>query len=400
MKIIKPLTVKQIENTKTNDKEIRLRDGNGLFISITPSSKIWRFDYVKPYTKKRTMLSIGHYPAVSLIDARAKRDEYLSLLAKNIDPKEHILQEQQAKQNDLANVLRVIAEEWLSKQDYARNTQINAQSQLGILYKYLADKPVSLITSFDVLDMCENIASTHSPLMANVVKSKLAQVLDYALAKRMITHNPARGLVRTHKSHTAKHHPAITESEKLVPLFRDVNNIKNPILRTLLLLSFYLFVRPSELVAMHINDIDFNENVWKYTPSKTRRKTNVQMMVPLTTQVIELIQSLRNLHGQDYIFPSFKRTGLHIYPNSGAAWLRDNGYQGIHTAHGFRATARTILEEELEYDPKYIEMQLGHQVKDINGTAYNRAKYLKQRKEMMQAWADYLDRLKQKKQLP
>lgn len=394
MKKIKPLSAKQIDNAKAQDKDYRLYDGDGLSLLVKQTSKIWHFSYQRPITKKRTIMSLGSYPSVTLSDARQKRDEYRSLLAQGIDPQEHNKQQALQQLRSQNNTFFAVSQEWLSKKNYKKQTILCTKRHLFIAYQYLENIPVNQIKPFDIISTCEDIAEKYTPLLADKVKGVISQSLDYALAKQMIEYNPAKNLVRTYKKHQTKNHPAITEVNEFRDLLKKIKhiNLKTPHFE-FLQITIYLFVRENELKYMNINDIDFDNAVWKYTPSKTENKTAVQMIVPLPKQVIHIIQNLVNLHGKEYVFPSMKYQNTLISPNYITNEIKTIS-SGKQTLHGLRATARTILEEVLEYDPKYIEMQLGHQVKDPNGTAYNRAKYLKQRTEMIQKWADFIDELK------
>lgn len=397
MRQVKPLSVKQIDNAKPQDKDYRLYDGFGLSLLVKKTAKIWHFNYQKPISKKRTVISLGAYPAVSLLDARQKRDEYRSLLAQNIDPQEHIKSQIVARKADLDNTFFKVSQDWLSQQNYKPNTLDGTNRCLRYAYQFIKDKPVANITTFDILDICQSVHDTHGSLMASGVKTKIAQVLDFALSRRMIVSNVARGLTNTHKRHKKGHNPAIIDPKEFGKFLRAVDNADNcgVVVKNFIQIATYIFVRPSELKKMHKSEIDFDKKEWRYTPPKTENSTETQIIVSLPKQVIEKIEFLLNYHGQDYVFYSGRGKLPYICHQRAAEWLRQNGWQGIQTTHGLRATARTILEEELDYPAHHIEMQLGHQIKDPNGNAYNRTKFLDKRKAMMQAWADYLDNIKQ-----
>lgn len=398
MRHIKPLSVKQIDTAKPADKPYRLYDGNGLSLLISKNSKIWRFNYYRPLTKKRTEISFGAYPAVSLAVARAKRDEHLALLAQDIDPQAHSQKQIAERKTELCNTFYKISQDWLSQQDYKPNTLDGANRYLSYAYRFIKDKPVSELTAFDVIDICQAVYDKHGSLMASGVKNKIAQVLDFALSRRMVTQNIARGLKSTHKRHKKGHNPAIIEPQNLIQLLNAIDEADDcgVIVKTFLQIAPYVFVRPSELASMHKNDIDFDKKEWRYTPPKTEDSTQTQVIIPLSSQVLEKIQFLLDYHKQDHVFYSSRGKNPHITRQRPAEWLRKNGFSGKQTTHGLRATARTILEEELGYPAHCIEMQLGHQTKDPNGNAYNRTKFLEKRKAMMQDWADYLDKLKEK----
>lgn len=396
MKVIKPLTVKQIDNAKPIAKPYRLYDGGGLSLLVKSTAKIWHFNYQKPISKKRTVVSFGAYPIVSLADARAKRDEYLALLAQDIDPQAQVKQQLTERKAELDNTFYKVSQDWLSEQSYKSNTLDGVNRYLRYAYEFIKDKPVSDLTAFDILDICQAIHDTHGSLMASGVKTKIAQVLDFALSRRMVTSNVARGLKNTHKKHKKGHNPAIIDPKELGEFLNAVDKADDcgVVVKTFLQIAPYIFVRPTELATMHKKDIDFDKKEWRYTPPKTEDSTKTQIIVPLSRQVFEKIEFLLACHGRDYVFYSNRGKYRHITRQRPAEWLRDNGFAGKQTNHGLRATARTILEEELGYASHIIEMQLGHQTKDPNGNAYNRTKFLEKRKAMMQDWADYLDNLK------
>lgn len=397
MKVIKPLTAKQIDNAKPTTKPYRLYDGGGLSLLVKSTAKIWHFNYQRPISKKRTVISFGAYPIVSLADARAKRDEYLALLAKNIDPQAQAQEQLQKQQVTINHTFYKVSQDWLAEQNYKPNTLDGVNRYLRYAYELIKDKPVSNLTAFDILDICQAVHETHGSLTATYVRTKIAQVLDFALVRRIITQNVARGLVNTHKKHKKGHNPAIIDPKELGNFLNVVDKADDcgVVIKTFLQIAPYTFVRPTELATMHKKDIDFDKKEWRYTPPKTEDSTETQVIVPLSRQVIEKIKFLLDFHGRDYVFYSNRGKYRHITRHRPAEWLRKNGFANTQTTHGLRATARTILEEELGYPPHIIEMQLGHQIKDPNGNAYNRTKFLEKRKEMMQGWADYLDSLKQ-----
>lgn len=383
MRKVKPLTDKQISTAKPQEKDYRLYDGDGLTILITKSSKIWHFSYQKPITKSRQTLSLGKYPIVSLSDARIKRDEYRALLANGIDPQQHKKAQAIAAQAKNNNTFGVLSHEWMAQQTYTAGTLINKNRFLAMANEHLGNKPVTDITPFDLMTVLEHIAKLRGSLTADCVKTVIAQVLDYAIAKRMIEFNNARHLLRTYKKHKIGNHQALTEPKEFAALLRTIEQSNDgEITKDYLRLMTYLFVRRRELLRMDISDIDFEEGEWRFISPKT----NQAIIVPLSHQAIDIIKRAHARHGQSEVFFGLgENAPLHAIQR-----LSDK----LHTLHGFRASARTILEEVLEYPPQYIEMQLGHKVKDSNGTAYNRAKYLRQRKEMMQTWADYIDDIK------
>lgn len=358
MKTIKPLTVKQIDNAKPADVPYRLYDGGGLSLLVKPTAKIWHFNYQKPISKKRTIVSFGAYPVVSLADARQKREEYKTLLAQNIDPQVHFKAQNDQQKIALDCTFYKVSQDWLSEQYYKANTLDGVNRYLRYAYDFIKNKPIADLTAFDILDICQAVYDKHGSLMASGVKTKIAQVLDFALARRLITQNVARNLVNTHKQHKKGNNPAITDPVQFAQFLYVINQANNCgfVVKSYLQIAPYVFVRPQELAQMHIGDIDFEQKQWRYTPAKTANSTQTELIVPLSDQVITKIQNLLTFHHQEYIFYSSRGKRPHIERARGNEWLRNNGYQGVQSLHGLRATARTMLEEILDYPSHIIEM--------------------------------------------
>jgi integrase len=223
----------------------------------------------------------------------------------------------------------------------------------------------------------------------------ISLIMDFAVQHGKAAHNPGPGLKGAFKATPVKHMPAILDPVKLGRLLRDIDSYQGqPSVRAALRLLPMLFCRPGELRGAKWADIALDASEWKYTASKTR----TEHLVPLSRQAVAILEDLRPITGHDktgLVFPGL-RPGRSLSNATLNAALRTLGYdtREEQTGHGFRATARTLLSETLGFDPLVIEHQLGHRVPDTLGTAYNRTKYLPQRKAMMQSWADYLDRLK------
>ena len=395
MKIIKPLTAKEISLAKIKDKNYRLYDGGGLSLLITSNNKIWHFNYTNPQNGKRTIISLGKYPEVTLAEAREKRDLYRGLLAKNIDPQNEIKkQKQKVKEN---RTFSDVVQEWYQTKTYAKSTAYHIQLYLSYADKFIGNKNIGNIDYDDVIELCDFYAKTKSNIMARFIKSTIAQVFDYAVYKRLIKINIVRHIkLMLPQSNPTRHSPAITNPKEFAKLIKAIDAAQDltPNTKIFLQLMSLLFVRSNELVSMQIADIDFDKATWTYTPTKTQNKTKVEMMIPLARQAVDLIkQAIAVNAGAMYVFYQPNTKNGYAGASGARAWLHKHGYQDIQCLHGFRASARTLLEEKLGYDYRMIEMQLGHQVRDANGRAYNRVQWLDKRREMMQAWADYLDSL-------
>ena len=395
-----PLTDTAVKNAKSLEKPLKLADERGMYLLVSPSGgKLWRLDY--RFDGKRKTMALGRYPEIPLKQARDRRDEARKLLANGIDPGEVRKGEKIAKETARQNTFGRIAEEWFEtwREGKAADTVKHVRDRLDqYILPILADCSVADIEGPDVLEVLRAIEAKGLLDTVRRVKGHISQVLQHALAtgQRKLA-DPCPYLNRVIKTNTVKHHPAFTKPADVAALLRAIDSYQttphaSTITCAALKLSPLLFVRPGELQAAKWADIDLDKAEWTYTVSKTKTEHHV----PLAVQAVTILASLRELTGgSEWVFPSF-RHGRHISNATINRALQDLGIdtKTEHTGHGFRAMARTLLAEQLQYPPEVIEHQLAHAVSDTLGTAYNRTKYLVQRKEMMQRWADYLDKLK------
>jgi integrase len=397
-KIAKPLTELQIKNAKPQEKQYKLADGGGLYLLVKPDgAKLWRFDYARPVIKTRNTLSFGIYPETSLLRARSQRDEVKKQLASDIDPSEQKKAEIREAKVAAGNTFEAVALEWLSKQKYAESTHKKALYLLELPILKLGRKPIADILPIEVLDVCRVAEKEGHLEKARKTLNKCAQVFRYGVAISACKSDPTRDLKGALETPERTHHAAITEPGELGQLLGDIDHYSGFFTTVCALkLAPILFTRPGELRALRWEKIDLQAAQWRYTPPKTKKSTGVEMIVPLPQQAIAILTKLHPVTGHtDFVFPSTHTTLKPMSENTINQALRRMGWDSDKVCgHGFRATARTILEEVLEYPADLIEMQLGHKVKDTNGRAYNRTWKLKLRTEMMQAWADYLDSLK------
>lgn len=397
-KIVQPLTDTRIKAAKPKDKNYKLTDGAGLYLLIQVSGKKnWRFEYSRPVTKTRNTVSFGDYPQTSLAEARERRDTYRKMLSDGIDPQEQKKAEEAKAKHDSTNTFRHLAEEWLQLQSFKPATLEKANLHLSYLYTAFGSKPINRVTPADVLAACRKWQDTGQRETANRMKMRASQIFRYAVATLRCEHDPTSSLRGALAPPIVKHRAAITEPADFAQLLLDIDTyIGTPVTQTALRLAPLLFVRPGELRSARWSDIDLVKGTWTFTPPKTERQTGIQLVVPLPTQAVTMLSNLHRLTGRgDYVFPA---RGINHTCMSEATVLqaiRRLGWSGdMVCGHGFRATARTILDEVLRFPVDLIELQLGHQVRDMHGRAYNRTHKLDDRRRMMQAWADYLDELK------
>ncbi|MBP4063468.1 integrase arm-type DNA-binding domain-containing protein [Acinetobacter baumannii] len=382
-------------------KMLKLSDGSGLYLLIDKNGGTsWRFDYTRPIIKKRNTISIGPYPEISLAIARQYREEFRSQIAQNIDPVEQRKREAQVKRKNLISTFAAVADEFRLTEEITERTKQRNKAIWEKLYMSIGSLPVSEITALQILDACRLYENQGKYDSAKRMRSKASQVFKYAIVLGLCQYNIADQITGILKSGEVNHYAAITEEKRLGKLLLDLSepSIYGSIIAYYALLILpYVFVRPGELRWAKWADIDLEKGIWAYTPPKTQNKTHLEHIVPLATQVIEWFRKLHTLTGsREYVFASMTKGKLVISESTMNKRLKTFGFaNGETTGHGLRATARTLLDEVLHYPIERIEQQLAHQVKDMHGRAYNRTKYLKERTEMMQAWADYLDKLRE-----
>lgn len=401
-RIVTPLSDSQIKRTKPPETgSTKLYDGDGLYLLLSADGgRYWRMDYTRPVTKKRNTLAFGSYPHVSLADARQKRTAARQLIAAHIDPAEQRDEERRIATLNAANTFEAVAIEWMSKRKASEATKKKDQYLLSEAIRELGSRPIKDVLPIHILQVCQISEKQGLLEKASKTRAKIGQVMRYAVATGRCERDPTIDLRGALETPMVKHHASVIEPERVAQLLRDIQHYSGRFttVQALNLLAF-TFVRPGELRHAKWADINLESRQWCYTPAKTRKQTEVELIVPLADQAIEILVSLKQITGHSiYVFPATHTNTKPMSENTLNQALRRMGWEGAEMCgHGFRAMARTILEEQLGYEDRLIEMQLGHQVRDMHGRAYNRTKFLDQRRQMMQVWADYLYRLKQGK---
>jgi integrase len=391
------LTVQTVKNAKPATKTRKLFDGGGLFLEVSPKGrKWWRLKY--RFGGKEKKLALGVYPDVTLKEARDRRYEAKKLLEDGIDPGERRQAIRKEINTQSANTFELVAREWFSGQE-ATWAKSHSSKVIGRLEKdvfpWLGRKPINSITPQQILEVIRRIEARGVLETAHRSLATCGQVFRYAVATGRVERDATADLRGALPPIKRKHFAAVTEPDEVAALLRQIHGYSGSVVvRSALQLAPLVFVRPGELRMAKWADIDFNAAEWRYVVPKTR----TPHIVPLSRQAIEILREIEPLSGTGkFVFPSDRssRGDRAMSDNAVLAALRGMGIgKDEMSGHGFRAMARTMLDEVLGYRPELIEHQLAHQVRDPNGRAYNRTKHLAERKKMMQDWADYLDRLR------
>jgi integrase len=403
---VKPLTDKDIQNAKPKGKPYSLFDGGGLFLLVAPAGgKWWRLKY--RLGGKEKLLSLGVYPDVSLKEARRRRDDTRELIAKGIDPsveRKEAKAAAVAEQREKENTFEAVAMDWFNT--YAPDLDAKHALKLrryleNVFFPAIGDKSVAALLPVDILDAVRGtqergrLSTTHRQVQL------AGQVLQYAFIKGLVSVNVARGITGALQPVRVTSFAAITDPKEIGRLLRAIDNYAGfPSIRYFLKILPYVFTRPGEFRLAEWSEVNFDEAMLTipWQRMKTRKLSKKDHRVPLARQAFALFQELREFSGAGrFLFPSIRAKTDTISDAGPLKALRDMGYdQDTMTLHGFRAMASTRLNE-MGMRPDLVEAQLAHKDPDAVRMVYNRAEYLNERREMMQAWADYLDGLREAK---
>ena len=395
-KRIKPLSEIKIRNAKPQESAYKLFDGGGLYLFVTPSGgKLWHFKY--HFDNKEKKLTFGSYPEISLLDARQRRDDARKLLANGVDPGAVRKAQKQAKVEDTETV-EVIAREWHEKfkSTWTEGHALKIMRSLERdVFPWIGTRPIKEIKAPELLTVLRRVESRGVLEGAHRIRGLCSMIFRYAVSTGRTERNPARDLIGSLAPAKEKHLAAITEPKKVRELLLAIDGyVGSYVVKLALQLSPLVFVRPGELRHMEWKEIDFENALWSIPAEKMKMRE--PHLVPLSRQAIKILEELQKLTGtSQYAFPSGRTYDRPMSNNAILAALRRMGYtKDEMTPHGFRAMARTIIDEVLQVRPDFIEAQLAHRVSDPLGRSYNRTQHLNERRKMMQTWADYLDGLK------
>ncbi len=378
------------------DKPYKLPDEKGMYVYIhTNGSKYFRLDY--RFEGKRKTLALGVYPETTLKDAREKREIARKQITDGIDPSENKKAIKESRAESAANSFEIVAREWGAKKVNDWDDKNNRSKRMleRNIFPWLGNKPITDILPKDILSCLRRVEDRGTIETAHRTLQICGQVFRYAVATSRVDRDITPDLRGALPPAKGEHFAAITEPKQAAELLRAIDSYQGSLSAiSALKLAPMVFVRPGELRAAEWKHIDFDAREWRYFVTKTK----TEHIVPLSTQAIAILLELHPLTGHGrFIFASERtpRGDRCMSENTLNAALKRLGYgKDVMTAHGFRAMARTILDEVLGIRPDFIEHQLAHAVRDANGRAYNRTSHLAERHKMMQSWSDYLDNLK------
>ena len=395
-KRIVPLKDVSVKNAKPCIKEYPLFDGGGLYLLVTPSGgKLWRFKY--RHDGKAKLISFGSYPEVSLAEARLRREESRKLVVCGVDPNEHKKALKLEEVEVVLNTFESIARKWHedSKPNWSNNHAERLMKRLEQdVFPVIGNKPISEIRTPEIVEILKRIAK-RTLETGHRIKTAFYHIFHYASLHGKIDSNPAADLRKILPTVKYTHMAAPTDPKQVAQLLRAIDSFDGSfIVKCALKIAPLVFVRPGELRHMEWTEIDFETSRWNIPAEKMKMKE--AHIVPLSLQVVAILKELEQLAGDcKYVFRCHRSPLRCMSENTINASLRRLGFDKTEiTGHGFRAMARTMLHEILQFTPDAIEAQLAHAVPDRLGRAYNRTTHLQERIKMMQAWADYLDKLK------
>jgi len=393
-KTTKPLTNTEVKQAKPKAKEYNLADGKGLALRIKPTgSKYWLFNYLRPYTKRRSNIGFGTFPDVSLADARRKRDEARELLAKDIDPKEHRDEQNRLNEQAHCNTLKHVTAQWfeIKKGEVTAGYADDIWRSFKLhVFPYLGEFPIHKVTARITIDALKPVASSGKLETIKRVCQRLNEVMVWAVNAGLAEHNPLAGIGKAFSSPKKCNMPTL-EPEQLPDLMQtlSVASIKLTT-RCLIEWQLHTMVRPGEAAGTRWDEIDIENALWEIPADRMKKRRS--HTIPLSPQALALLDVMRPLSDDlKHVFPSDRDPKRHASESTANVALKRMGFAGRLVAHGLRALASTTLNEQ-GFDPDVIEAALAHVDKNEVRRAYNRAQYLERRRVMMCWWSEYIEK--------
>ncbi|WP_305843554.1 integrase domain-containing protein [Photobacterium leiognathi] len=392
----KPLTDTQIKQAKPKDKIYNLADGEGLALRIKPNgTKSWLFDYYRPFTKKRTTLTFGTYPSLSLADARKQKLAAKALLAENIDPKVRREEENQQQRTKIANTLRTTAEAWFAVKEasvtpnYAEDIWRSLELHI---FPSIGEMPISQVKATHAIDTLRPIAAKGNLETVKRLSQRLNEIMTFAINTGLIDANPLTGIKFAFNKPVKNNMLSLAPDElpELMITLSQASITKTT--RSLIEFELHTMVRPSEAATAKWSEIDFDNAKWTIPAHKM--KMSKDHVIPLSPQVINILKRMLLISGnREYIFPSIKNPTTHINKQTANAAIKRMGFKGRLVSHGLRSIASTTLNElDNKFDSDVIEAALSHTEQNSVRAAYNHATYYDRRIELMRWWSEHIEK--------
>lgn len=392
-KITTQLTDTQLKNAKAKEKEYNLSDGKGLQLRIKPTgNKVWLFNYFRPYINKRANLKIGNYPATTLVKAREKRDEYLSLLADNIDPQTFQAEKDLKAKQNIESTFKSTALSWLEvkKSQVSENYALDVKRSIeNHLFPLLGNVPLSNLNAPMVIRVLKPLESKGSLETVSRLIQRINEVMTWALNTGLIVTNPLAGIRAAFKTPEVKNQASIKPNE-LPALMKTLQRASIKFTtRCLIEWQLHTLTRPAEAAHAEWSEIDFDKCLWVIPTSRMKMKRD--HIIPLTSHMIALLEEMKPISSRSkFIFPSDRSMDKPTNEQTANMALKRMGYKNKLVAHGMRSIGSTALNEE-GFDPDIIEAALAHLDKNQVRSAYNRTDYLERRRVMMSWWSDFIE---------
>jgi len=394
---IELLNAKQVKYAKPKEKEFNLADGGGLYLRIKPTgTKVWLFNYYRPYSKKRANLKIGDYPTTGLGEARDRRRDFADLLKNNIDPQENKRQQDEANKKLHEATFETIAFKWMDKKrkkvtaNYADDIERSLKNHV---FPKLGKFPIANLTAPQVIEALQPIEVKGSLETLRRLCQRINEIMIWATNTGVIHHNPLQGIAKAFDAPTVKNQPALKPDE-LPDLMKTLQRASIKFTtRCLIEFQLHTMTRPSEAAGAKWSEINFNDRLW-IIPAERMKKKRAHT-IPITDQVLSILDEMKPISGEsEFIFTGDRNPLKATNEQTANMALKRMGYKNRLVAHGLRSIASTALNDQ-GFDPDVIESALAHIEKDSVRAAYNRATYLKRRRLMMQWWSEFIEQAAQ-----
>jgi integrase len=389
----RPLTNTEVKQTKPREKEYNLADGNGLHLRVKPNgTKLWLFNYSRPFTKKRANLSLGRFPDTLLADARIEAQKFKGLLAKDIDPKEYRIEKARKSTRAQTNTFEHVASKWLKlkKSSVSQSYYKKISSRLNLhVLPHLGKLPLHKINAVDTIETLEPLANERKHETINNICGWVNEVMVYAVNTGLVYANPLSGISKAFISPKAVNLPTL-KPEQLPELMAALNGASIKfVTRGLIEWQLHTMVRPAEAAGARWDEINTKNAQWEI-PAERMKKSRAHT-IPLSPQAQNLLDILKPISGhREFVFPADRNPRQAANSQTANMALKRMGFGGRLVSHGLRALASTTLNEE-GFDPDVIEAALGHVDQNAIRAAYNRAEYLERRRVMMCWWSDHIE---------